>query len=942
MFGILGILVLWALIAPIVALVVASRATRADAAIVRRLHALEARIAAGPLEDRLRELALRVAALEARLAGATAASQAPASAEIVPDGSAPPAAEQAAPAEPAPQPSIEPVGDARGEPETLRTEPETFEAEPGAGPWMPGPAASTAGADAGRLDTLEGQIGGRWSVLVGGLALALGAVFLVRYSIEQGLLGPGMRVALGSLLAVALLGLGEVLRRRDRALNIPALANADVPAILTGAGAVAAFATIYAAYALYGFVGDAAAFVMLTAAGLATLLLSVIHGPALAALGVLGSYAAPLLVSSAEPKPFPVVLHTLIVTAAVLAMARIRNWRWLAIAGVVASLVWGVLVGLIENVNSAAAQLLLLAGLTAIYVASLIAGSEPAALRDRAPNILGLASLAGIAALSVYFVHTNAPVYPPLVSGIVLVGAFGAVASRWTAAAGAVGIAGILAVVTVMILPAPASEPLEWMRLGALQWRILGPEGLGAFALKAAAIALVVGLGGFWSAERAAAPAPRTAGLFAAAGAAAPLLILLVVYLRHVPFETRPVIGLAALVLAAIFAGITERLIARRPDDDGAPAPACYATGAVLALALAIGVGLWTQLIPLALALAAVGIVWVSLHRPVRILPWLAVLSAVLACAALVFGPSLSPDEIGTRPILNGLVHRFGLPAAALLVAGEMLRRYRDGLEAGLLQALGLAVAALFIVLEIRHFANSGVLDAGVPGLGEQSAYTMAALAFSLGLQRIGTQTDSRIYRAASLVAGGLGAAQIALAHLITANPVLTNDPMGQGVLFNLLLPGYLLPALLAAWMAAAARGVRPRWYVLLMAALALGLGFAYVTLVVRHAFQGPRLGVLSVRDAENWTYSAVWLAFGIGLLLAGLWRRSVTVRAASGLVIAAVVCKVFLLDMAALTGVLRAASFLGLGGVLIVVGRLYQRLLTHGSRELPPSAAEA
>ncbi len=90
--------------------------------------------------------------------------------------------------------------------------------------------------------------------------------------------------------------------------------------------------------------------------------------------------------------------------------------------------------------------------------------------------------------------------------------------------------------------------------------------------------------------------------------------------------------------------------------------------------------------------------------------------------------------------------------------------------------------------------------------------------------------------------------------------------------------------------------------------------------------------------DAENWTYSAVWLVFGIALLAAGILLRSAIVRAASGLVIAAVICKVFLLDMAALTGALRAASFLGLGAVLIVIGRLYQRLLLRGRT----AAAEA
>jgi uncharacterized membrane protein len=35
---------------------------------------------------------------------------------------------------------------------------------------------------------------------------------------------------------------------------------------------------------------------------------------------------------------------------------------------------------------------------------------------------------------------------------------------------------------------------------------------------------------------------------------------------------------------------------------------------------------------------------------------------------------------------------------------------------------------------------------------------------------------------------------------------------------------------------------------------------------------------------------------------------------------------------MGALTGVLRAASFLGLGATLIVIGRLYQRLLMRSA----------
>ena len=65
---------------------------------------------------------------------------------------------------------------------------------------------------------------------------------------------------------------------------------------------------------------------------------------------------------------------------------------------------------------------------------------------------------------------------------------------------------------------------------------------------------------------------------------------------------------------------MTERLIARRPHDDMAPAPALYAAGAVLALSFAAAVGLAVRFIPLALALGAAGVVWVSLYRPVKVL----------------------------------------------------------------------------------------------------------------------------------------------------------------------------------------------------------------------------------------------------------------------------------------------------------------------------------
>jgi uncharacterized membrane protein len=57
--------------------------------------------------------------------------------------------------------------------------------------------------------SFEERFGTRWAVWVGGVALALGGIFLVQYSIEQGLIGPGMRILLGALLAAALIVAGE-------------------------------------------------------------------------------------------------------------------------------------------------------------------------------------------------------------------------------------------------------------------------------------------------------------------------------------------------------------------------------------------------------------------------------------------------------------------------------------------------------------------------------------------------------------------------------------------------------------------------------------------------------------------------------------------------------------------------------------------------------------
>jgi len=114
------------------------------------------------------------------------------------------------------------------------------------------------------------------------------------------------------------------------------------------------------------------------------------------------------------------------------------------------------------------------------------------------------------------------------------------------------------------------------------------------------------------------------------------------------------------------------------------------------------------------------------------------------------------------------------------------------------------------------------------------------------------------------------------------------------------------------------------------MAAAALGLVlvFGYLTLEVRHAFRGAILVGGRTTDAEWYSYSIVWLVYAGVLLALGFYRSDARLRHAALAIVLLTVFKVFVWDMAALAGLYRAASFLGLGLCLVGIGYLYQRFV--------------
>jgi len=114
-------------------------------------------------------------------------------------------------------------------------------------------------------------------------------------------------------------------------------------------------------------------------------------------------------------------------------------------------------------------------------------------------------------------------------------------------------------------------------------------------------------------------------------------------------------------------------------------------------------------------------------------------------------------------------------------------------------------------------------------------------------------------------------------------------------------------------------------------------MALTYVSLEVRRFYQGPVLSHGGFSDAEQYSYSIAWLAFGVILLGIGIWANSQRARLASAALIALTIGKAFLIDMSTLTGIYRALSFMCLGLVLVAIGWLYQKILFR-----PPTAPSA
>ncbi|MGA2055682.1 MAG: DUF2339 domain-containing protein [Bradyrhizobium sp.] len=771
----------------------------------------------------------------------------------------------------------------------------------------------------------EERVGTRWVVWLGGLTLALGGFFMVRYSIDAGLLGPGVRTLLGGAFALALLAAGEWTRRRESTSAIEMLPMANIPAILTAAGTAVAFGTVYAAYALYGFLAPASAFILLGLVALGTLAAALLHGPVLAGLGIVAAFGTPLLVASEKPDYWALYVYLAVVTAAAFALARIRLWSWLAVTTVVLALVWifpALTFPLIGPTAFHAVAGFALAAL--LVVCGFLFG--PSAEDDRFEPISS-GSLAAYLFGAMLIVLAGSHADAAIVVFAVLTAATLLVAWRAPAATGAVALAAAFAGLVFLEWAVRANPDMLVLPGGPLPGMGSSPteSSISLHLIVAALFAGGFGAAGFFAQGRSSNALVPV--IWSASGVFTPLALLIALYGRIAHLDRSIPFAILAVMLAASFATATEILTRREPRPGLAATTALFATGALAALALALTFALDKGWLTIALALMSAGAAWVSTQRPI---PFLRVLSSILAAIVVLrigYEPRIVGAAVGTTPIFNWLLWGYGVPALSFWAASIFLRRRGDDAPLRSVEAAAILFTVLLVFMEIRHAVNGGDVYREIAGLTETALQVCAALAMAIGLERLRVRSGSIIHNISAVLLTLFAGAAALFGLLFWDNPVVWRIVIG-GEFINELLLGYAIPSVLALLLSYAVAGRRPAAYGNTVAAGALILALAYVSFEIRRLYHGPVLANGATFDVEQYTYSIAWLAFGVLLLAIGIVVNSQRARLASAAVIALTIGKVFLIDLSTLTGVYRALSFMGLGLVLVAIGWFYQKVL--------------
>ncbi len=626
---------------------------------------------------------------------------------------------------------------------------------------------------------IEALLTARWGVWLGAAALVLAGVFLVRYAVDQGLLGPTPRCILAALLGAALIVAAEWLRRRE--ILQPGITDQAAPGLAAG-GVAVLFGAAYGAGVLYELVSPMAGFVLLATASLIGLGISLRHGQLVAAVGIVGAFVTPALVQTEHPSLPGLFGYLLVVTATALAVVRYTAWIWLGWATTIAGAVW-VLIAIAAGADSDNWAPALFVPAAAALNLALLPG---AALDHPIGRRLAWVPSAALGATGLLLAQLDQG-WPARIGVLLFVPL-----TVWHGASEPrLRLLPFLAALFFLLLLAGWSVDIhDWPDV-VIPFGAWTPPVVQTLLATAALIAGSFAASGLWFERRVSHPLP-----WASLAASVPVLALAICYARVAEFRPRAGWAAFAMLLAIGLTGAAAAAL-REQDDTSRDRAGIHAAGAVAALALGCAMLLRDHWLTLAVSLFLPALAWVAAQVTLPALRRVALAVAAVVLTRLLLNGYVLDYGFGNWPVANGLLAAYALPAAAFALAAAMFRRHADDLTVGVLEAGSVALATVFVALEIRqgvgpsaglHAAEFGFPEAALD-VASLAVLTVATMRIAERLQRPVLHWSWRIQGTLCLVGGVL---------LILANPMFTDVEVGRLPLLDWLLPAYLAPAVLA------------------------------------------------------------------------------------------------------------------------------------------------
>lgn len=768
------------------------------------------------------------------------------------------------------------------------------------------PPATTPEADR----NFERNFGAKLPVWIGAIALALAGYYLVRYSIEMGLLGPGMRTLLGLAFGAGLVGASRKAGPH----------NARIGQALAGAGIAVLYFALYAATSLHHLIPHYLGFAgMVGVTGLA-MVMALRHGAPIAILGMMGGFLTPLMVGSEQPNVPLLLTYLYILFAALFYVIRRNAWWGLALLLAPFALVWAAILLL----TAPASEVIFVGFFMLALGATVVAGTRGVAA-EIGSEVTGFTAVK-VSKILNYGVITLAAVmigvatakagFGVLDRGLLLVLTASALGLAWFDYA------------RYRFVP-PLTLAISLFALAAWQ----APDEL-SFRLTLALFAgLQIAVPGFLVWQK------RQPLFWALLSTLAAAFFYLFAYARMGAEIERitlwPLIeprfwGALALGLAAFAVEGARRVYLRSWDSDELRQQllAVFAAAASGFMALALSIELEREFLSVAIAAEMLALCWLGSKLEVKALRPLAGL------AALFFGVLLLPQialliqlsanvlieaRIHTVPIVNWPVFQLGLPALFFILGSLLLRKRADTKLVATFETTAIALTGLMGYYLMRQTFHPGenILLAAPASFIERGTITNVLMLFGLGCSLIAAKYERPAIARAALALIGIGVFRLFWLDLFIHNPMSdTTQNVGGWFLLNGLTLTYALPVL---WLHRFGQS-RPQdnrlavWFPRIKAVLL----FAFANLTLCHLFHGENLTNGPTSNAELYSYSLLWLGLALGLLVEGTRQHRKEWRMAALGLMLITVGKVFLIDAAELAGLWRVFSFLGLGLCLI------------------------